>query len=125
MKEIVEKLKLQEELMAKEKGPFVLFALFLREDAPDKWDLLVSGEWIEKDKHGAIKYIANILQKKLSKEELLKLSRIVIIDKNNPALEAFNRAIKVEHISAEVQNSNFFGLRIKHAYIITSNKHNG
>ncbi|MCX5847002.1 MAG: hypothetical protein NTW12_11720 [Deltaproteobacteria bacterium] len=122
MKETVEILKQQEEIMAKEKGPFDLFALFLREDAPGKWDLVVAAVWIEKDKETALKYIASTLQKTLSKEQLLKLSRIAIIDESNPALEVFQRAMHVEHGVAEIQDSNFFGLQIKHMYLITSRR---
>ncbi len=40
--------------MAAEKGAFDLFALFLREDAPNKWDLLIAADWIDQDKAGAI-----------------------------------------------------------------------
>ncbi len=122
MKEIIEKLKEQEKNIAQEKGPFDLFALFLREDAPGKWDLVVAAEWIEKDKKAAFEYIAGIVQKTLSNEQLLKLSRIAIIDGSNPALEAFHRAVHVEHGVAEIQDSNFFGLQIKHVYLITSRR---
>jgi hypothetical protein len=122
MKELVEKIKEQEVVMANEKGPFELFALFLREDAPGKWDLVVAAEWIDKNKEASFKYIAGIVQKTLSKEELLKLSRIVLIDENNPALEALHRAMRVEHSIAEIQDSNFFGMQIKHAYLITSRR---
>jgi len=122
MKEIVEKLKEQEVVMAKEKGPFELYALFLREDAPDKWDLVVAAEWINENKEASFKYIAEKVQKSLSKEELLKLSRIVLIDGTNPSLEALHRAMSVEHNIAEIQDSNFFGIQIKHAYLITSRR---
>ena len=108
MKEIAEKLKHQEELMAQEKGPFDLFALFLREDAPDKWDLVIAADWIERDKQTALKYIASIVQEALSQEELLKLSRIAIIDESNPALEAFHRAVHVEHGIRGNQRKQFF-----------------
>jgi len=108
--------------MAKEKGPFELFALFLREDAPGKWDLVVAAEWIDKNKEASFKYIAGIVQKTLSKEELLKLSRIVLIDERNPALEALHRAMGIEHSIAEIQDSNFFDMQIKHAYLITSRR---
>ena len=63
MKEIVEKLKQQENNMAQEKGPFDLFALFLREDSPDKWDLVVAAQWIEKNKQDALKYINEAIHK--------------------------------------------------------------
>ena len=125
MKEIVEKLKVCEETMAKKKGPFDLFGIFLRDDAPDKWDLLVAGDWIEKNKKESFKYIVDMVQKGLSKEELLKLSRIVLINEKNPDLEAIQRAMHVEHGIAEIKDSIFFGLPIRHAYLITSRRRRG
>lgn len=118
MKEIVEKLKSCEEIMAKEKGPFDLFGLFLRDDAPDKWDLLVAADWIDKNKEESFKYIIDMVQEGLSKEELLKLSRVVLINEGNPALEAMYKAIGGGR-NIEIKDSNFFGLQIKHAYVIT------
>lgn len=123
MKKIIEKLKQKEIEISKNKGGFNLFALFLREDSPNKWDLLVAAPWIEKNKNNALKYIASIIQKTLNQEELLKISRIIIIDLNNKTLSAIQRAVRVEHGTAEIVNSSFFGLSIRHAYLITSKKH--
>jgi hypothetical protein len=120
MKTIVEKLVRIEREISDEKGPFALFAFFLREDAPDLWDLIVSAPWISKDKAASLKYIARRVQEILRAEELIKLSRIVIVDQDNPALEAINRAIHIQHGSTEILNGNFFGLQIKQGYIITS-----
>ena len=122
MKEIVSKLVTKEEEMAQEKGQFHLFALFLREDSPDKWDVVVAAPWINKDKDAALKYMASKIQTSLNRDELMKLSRIVIIDDENPALDAVQRGVHIEHGSVEIQNSLFFGLNIKHAYLITSIK---
>ena len=47
MNQLVEKLASLERDISSEKGDFSLFALFLREDAYDRWDLLVSSPWIE------------------------------------------------------------------------------
>ena len=124
MKEIVEKLKQQEQTISQEKGAFDLFALFLREDAPDKWDLVVAAKWIEENKEEALKYISKAIQETLTHSELLQLSRIAIIDESNPALEAFQRAMHVEHGMAEIKDSNFFGMQIKHVYLITSQRRN-
>jgi len=63
-----------------------------------------------------------MVQKGLSKEELLKLSRIVLINERNPALEAMYKAISGRNI--EIKDSNFFGLQIKHAYLIALRKRN-
>jgi hypothetical protein len=46
----------------------------------------------------------------------------VTIEEDNPALDALLRVINVEHGMAEIQDSNFFGLQIKHAYLITSHR---
>lgn len=122
MKELAEKLRAVEQQIAKEKGPFLLFALFLREDAPGLWDLLVSAPWIEASKGDALRYIVPRLQAVATPEELAKLSRVAIIEKSQPALAAIQSAFHVEHGLAEVQSSNFFGLQINHAYIITSRR---
>lgn len=122
MKEFAKKLRLVEQQIAEEKGPFLLFALFLREDAPDLWDLLISAPWIESNKGEALRYVVPKLQEVASRDELSKLSRVSIIEKNQPALAAIQSAFHVEHGLAEIRSSNFFGLQIKHAYIITSRR---
>ncbi|NLJ29091.1 MAG: hypothetical protein GX433_13945 [Deltaproteobacteria bacterium] len=111
MKTIVEKLIRAEREMSEDKGAFLLFAFSLREDAPDLWDLIVSAPWITQDKSGSLNYIAKKVQGVLSAEELLKLSRIVIIEQDYPALEAIHRVIHIEHGSAEILNNSFLGPR--------------
>ncbi len=109
-----------ERSVAQEKGGFSLYALFLREDEHDQWDMVIAAPWIEKDKKSALHYVANKVQQMFTPNEMLHISRIVIIETDNPALPAINQAIHIEHGSMEVKNSDFFGLQIKHAYIITS-----
>jgi hypothetical protein len=122
MREFAEKLVPVERQIAEEKGAFLLFALFLREDAPDLWDLLVSAPWIEANKGDALRYLVPKLKAVATPDELARLSRIAIIEKDQPALSALQSAFHMEHSVAEVQSSNFFGLQIKHAYIITSRR---
>lgn len=124
MKQLAEKLVSLEHEVSSEKGDFALFALFLREDAQDRWDLVASASWIEVNKEKALDYLAKRLQSHLQPQELLNISRIVFVDEDNPALQAIHRAMRVEGGITEVKDSNFFGLQIKHAYIITSKKQN-
>ncbi len=107
--------------VAATKGPFALFAIFMREDVPDRWDLVVSAPWVS-DKGDALTYLLESIKEDLGAEELTNLSRIVFVDPNEIAVQNLNRAINVEHGSVEVKDSNFFGLPIKHAYIITSKR---
>lgn len=118
MTRLVEKLKNLNSNISKIRGDLNLFALFLREDSEDLWDLLVSSDWILQDKEGALKYISTKIKENLLPEEMLKLSRIVIIEKNNPALDALFNAIKVENGVVEVKDCDFFGMAIKRAYFI-------
>jgi hypothetical protein len=122
MKDIATKLRDIEKKMSEKKGAFNLFALFMREDAENKWDLLVSSKWISKNKPESLKYIASNVQDALTQKELVKISRIVIIDNDNSALDAIHQSLATEHSITEIRNSIFFGLPIQHAYIITSQK---
>ena len=66
--------------------------------------------------------MADQIRSSLAPDELLTLSRIVLVEHNDPALDAIHNALKAEHGIIEVKDSSFFGLDIKHAYIITSQK---
>ncbi len=122
MNEIVEKLVRIEQEMATERGRFLVFALFLREDAPDLWDLVVAAPWVATDKSDSLQYISSKLRSVLAPDELIKLSRIVLIEPDSAALSALQQTIQIEHGTAEIKDGNFFGLPIKHAYLITSRR---
>ena len=124
MKQTIEKLASLARDITSEKGEFSLFALFLREDADDKWDLLASAPWLEANKRESLDYLVNQLRARLNTQELLSLSRIVVLEKGNPVLEAIHKRIKVRHGMVEVRDSISFGVTIKHAYIITSEREN-
>lgn len=123
MKDFFKKIGKIEKEISSEKGDFNLFAALLREDSSDKWDIVISAPWLKKDDMASLKYIAKIIKKHLD-NELLRLSRIVIIDNRDAALEAIHSSIQVKHGAegVEVRNSNFFGLIIKHAYFVISQR---
>ncbi len=123
MREQAEKLQYVEKKLSESKGPFELFALFLREDAPpNKWDLLISSDWARRNKMSALKEIIKEIKSVFSEQELLMLSRLSVLDKDDEALKALHHAVHVEHGLAEISDSSFYGLPIRHAYLITSKK---
>jgi len=124
MREQAIKLQAVEKTLSESKGPFELFALFLREDAPNKWDLLISSDWARNDKKVALNTIIGEVQKALTQPEQLMLSRLIVLEKDDAALNALQSAMHVEHGMAEISDSNFNGLPIKHAYLITSKREN-
>ena len=120
--EFTDKFAELESHIAEEKGDFALFALFMREDAPDRWDLIVAAPWAGADKQSAVNYLIGQIKSRLGEQGLPSLARIVVIDPEDAAVQALNRAIQIEHGRVEVRDSNFFGLPVKHAYIITSKR---
>jgi hypothetical protein len=120
--ELTQKFTALESSIAEEKGAFALFALFMREDAPDRWDLIVAAPWVGEDKRSAVDYFVAQIKSRLGDQDLTNLSRIVVIDPDDVAVQNLNCAIQTEHGSIEVRDSNFFGLPVKHAYIITSKR---
>jgi hypothetical protein len=122
MKDFAEKLRSLEKEIAGEKGRFLLFALILREDAVDSWDVLVNAPWLEADKSAGLRFLAPKIQALGTAEELQRLSRIVIIERNQPILGAIQAALNVEHSLSEISRCNFSGIRIEQAYIITSRR---
>jgi len=120
MKELLEKLKKIEKETSAEKGNYDLFALFLREESPGKWDILVAAGWINGNNEEALKYLALKFQHSFTQNEFLKISRIEIIEENNPELPAIQQDINIEHGISEIKDATFFGLDIKHAIFITS-----
>ena len=120
--ELPEKFRDLESRIAEDKGGFALFALFMREDVPDRWDLIVSAPWVGTNKREAVDYFVSQIKSRLAEQDLTSLARIVVVDPEDAAVQALNRAVQIEHGGVEVRDSNFFGLSIKHAFIITSKR---
>ncbi len=118
---IVERFALLESQIAQERGDFALFALFMREGAPNRWDLIVSAPWAA-DEQQTVEYFVEQIKMKLGEQELVNLSRIVVVDSEKDAVKDLQRSIQVEHGNVEVRDSDIFGLPIKRAHFITSKR---
>jgi hypothetical protein len=86
---MIERTKLDRVLHAIEaqRGPFVLASLFMREDAPGRWDLVVSAPWLQRGKLVALDDFVKRLSDALGQEEVLSLSRVVTLNRKDPALK--------------------------------------
>ncbi|CAN2039827.1 conserved hypothetical protein [Candidatus Magnetomoraceae bacterium gMMP-15] len=105
-----------------EKGDFTLFALFLRDNSPNKWDVVVAGPWLDSDKNEAYNYLSKQITLRLEPKEMTSLARIALIDETNPGLSEVLRASKDSSSSIiEIMDSVFFEQDIRHAYIFSSN----
>lgn len=118
----IEKLRKVMREFAERTGNFNLFGLFLREEAPDKWDLVVSSPWLEQGKLKALGESVEKLSSEVGQDQVLSLSRIVTLNADDPSLDAVTRAVNVDDGVVEINDSDLFGLKIKHAYILRAKR---
>lgn len=119
-REVIEKFGRLELELAQERGDFVLFALFTREEVPDRWHLMISAPWLDQDEQRAVRYLVDQIKSKLGVEYLIQLTRIIVIDPDNAELQDLARSFGVEHEALRIQDDDFFGLRVRDARIITA-----
>ena len=82
--------------IVRKRGAFDFFALFLREDAPGLWDLLVAAPWTQPNRPQALRYMWKELNETLTTADKMELSRVVILDRHHPSLREFQRDVPVE-----------------------------
>lgn len=122
MKNVINKFLEIEKEINKEKGFFNLFALFLREDSENKWDLIISATWFLNDEKKTLDYVIDKIKSKINKNEIINLSRIVLLKPNDPFVLNINSIIVCEHSITEFSSCVLNNMHIKHAFIITSKK---
>jgi hypothetical protein len=127
IKETLDKLKNIIEYLEKEYGHFLLFALFLREDPVEKWDIVISASWLRSNKMIGYKTVAYKIQEILSLSELIQFSRIIILDDVDPMISFLQKSCSVSVKNGKFKESpkdfllktlsEKFGFKIKKAYV--------
>ena len=109
--------QIRDEIIA-EKGDLTFFALFLREGVEDRWDLLASASWLDRDKAAGRRYLTRRLNAKLSDREILELSRIIVIEQTDPGLRKLLNDTTVDGGQiCELKNLRFAGQSLSRAII--------
>jgi len=118
---LVHKVKSLEAAVAREKGPFDLFALFSTdEELEDKWDLVVAATWIGENDKRALDFLSSKLQRVLTPQEFLSISKIAILDVYDPRVKDIQKQFQFEHDLQRLVEYKFYGIRVDIIYLITS-----
>lgn len=120
MRNILEPLKKIEKIISKEKGRFVLFGMFLKEDHGAKWDIVMSANWIGNETKEFLTYFISKLNPEIKKGDLTTISSLVALKPSDPFVQTINRIVKTEHGDTRFTNCYFNNIEIKDAFIITS-----
>ena len=124
MENILNKLKTVEKNLSEERGRFVLFGMFLKEDSKSKWDIVISANWIGSETRKFLQYFVSKFASEVQKQDLANISSVVILNPTDPFVQTINQIIKTEHSDTRFTNCNFNNVEIKDAYIITSQRLN-
>ena len=73
----------------KERGQLTMCAVVLRDESPDRWDVVVAAPWLNPSKRESYEYLAKTFSQFLTREEMLSISRIVPVSSNDPLVKEF------------------------------------
>ncbi|HLB52814.1 MAG TPA: hypothetical protein VJK48_03805 [Chlamydiales bacterium] len=129
MKEILETLKEIIYSLEKGKSPFLLCALFLREEGLGRWDLILSATWLKADELDSYSLINSKLKDCLNDLQRNKISHVVILDSSDRTVQFLLERERLENggykefpqIDCE-ELTERFGFTIKKAYLLRSQK---
>lgn len=130
MKEILNKLKTVVQALEKGHKPISLFALFLREDSVQKWDIVVSAPWLSSSDKNSYGIVISKIQSVLSTSELVQFSRVVILDTTDPVVSFLQGVCPLTNGGFKESPKDFslepfsakFGFTITKAYILRCQK---
>ena len=114
----IEKLqKLMKQVEAR-KGRFTFFGVFMREDSPGLWDLVVSAPWLESGRLKALRELVDEMSEVFGQDEVMSFSRIVTLKHGDPALHDILNEVGSPKKPLDMQGHSLFGLPIEHAVIL-------
>lgn len=116
MKNLAEKALKVVQRLEKEKGAFDLFGIFLREDAPDVWDIVVAAPWLKGHTAENVAFIVNELNTTFTVPDWMNISRISILDQGKPTLFGYSGDLRVGEVRDLILN----GVSITHGYVLSS-----
>ncbi len=117
---MVEKFKTILEEIKRSRGDVVLFALMRMDELTDKWTVILSASWAKEGDLEVFKYILNLIQSNLSKEEFSTIARIGILDLGNSLVKLITGTIRTEGKTIRLQNTKINGFSIQDAHIFQS-----
>ncbi len=126
MIELIDKIKSLIQVLEKENAPLSLCALFLREEPLERWDVVVSAPWLSSQEMQSYRTVSSKLQDSLSDSELVQVSRVVILDQNDPVvsyLQGLETITNGGYTQLSVDElSTKFKFSIRKAYLLRSQK---
>jgi hypothetical protein len=120
MKELIEKLSTNEQTIVQNNGPIKLFALFERLRVPSRWDVVIASNGLPENDIDVLKDIIEKIRAVLSKEEMIKIAAVILLDVNDHFVNEVQQFLEEHHNPTAFSNAEINGSDISRGYIITS-----
>jgi len=117
---IAERLTTLASKMKHGRKPLEFFGLLLREDSNDLWDVVVAAPWLKAADRTSFEYVANKLRETFTNDQLLGLSRIVILENGGAVLRSFLERFANTVGLVDVHFSTDGGAVIRKAYVVVA-----
>jgi len=111
--------------LIKAKGDFILFVL-IKLDSSKRWDIVVCADWLSSlTERDAVSFIVNELKKKLTREDFVYFSRVVVLKKDEPFMAEIQHIINFANIDVFkngviLKNKTILHLNVKEMRVLYS-----
>lgn len=101
-----------------DRGYLLFLALFERDEAPGRWDLLISGGGLRPNTLADYEYVGRLLNNELTLEEMLELTKFVVLREDYEPIQKLLKRVQVENDEpVELENFRFYEFLIRRALI--------
>ena len=101
-----------------DRGYLIFLALLERDDNPGRGDLLIAGGGLRSDTLADYEYVARVLREELTTDEMLKLSKFVLLrDDYEPAQKLAQKLHVDDGEPVELEDFRFYEFFIRRALI--------
>ena len=110
------------EQAAAKRGGVDFAALVLRENSPNRWDIVLAAPWLNRDERGTLDLFYDQLRQSLKMPEFLRISRIVLLDRIDPSREPLPAFVPVgDDLGRAAGPGRFLGVDARDAYFLIGN----
>ena len=104
------------------RGAVSVFAIIKMDEITDKWSVVFSAPWIDKEnKTEVFNYLRGLLLEHLSAEEIPTIARLGLFLNNEHLIQLILKSVKVENGEVNLKDTALNGYKIHEAYIFESN----
>src|SRR5207253_9855752 len=107
---------------AASRGGVEFAALVLRENSPNRWDIVLAAPWLSRDERGTLDLFYKQLRRALKMPEFIQISHLVLLDRVDPLREPLPAYVPIgDDLARATGPGQFLGVEARDAYFLIAN----